>query len=122
LVDQVQKRKDCCPAGNCAECNQDGRLTDALTITGNLRQNVVFGQPDFGQVVQGVHARAPLGVHVRWQKGSGHFVGVHGYTLLDNKLKVHVADPWHGPQEWEYGKPYLLDDGAGTWNASYWTR
>ncbi len=115
----------CCQTPGSAACNVPFFLDRALTSSGNLAGTasgaVGFGPvaPAAASVVDQIDAGRPLGCHISWNGGGGHFNVIYGYDAANQD--VDVADPSFGNQTIPYATFVASYRSAGCWDFSYLT-
>ena len=113
---------ECCTKGT--PCNQEERLTDALTIPEiNRLKRTYFRALTFEEVQKEIDAGRPVCARIKWDGFGAHFVVLTGYEILrSGDRHVHVEDPAHPSSIVEYEEfrdAYYTD---GTWVETYTVR
>lgn len=88
----------CCAQPLPSGCNIPGYLDQALTKTGNLAALVGGALPFSGgvgsNIDQEIDAGRPIGCHISWRGGGGHFNAIYGYD--PSNQDVDVGDSYYG--------------------------
>lgn len=116
----------CCATPGAGSCNQPYYLDIALTWVGHLAQPCIgtaialasagAGTPSIEDEINAGH---PVGCHISWSGGGGHFNAIHGYDT--NTQDVDVADPYYSTHTLPYAVFKTKYQSTGSWDASYLT-
>lgn len=116
----------CCTAPGSPACNQPYYLDVALSWVGHLAQpcigtaiDLVAGGPGPASLETEINGGRPVGCHISWSGGGGHFNVIYGYDT--GTQDVDVADPYYSTHTLPYAAFKTGYQGAGTWDASYLT-
>ena len=116
----------CCVTPGSAPCNQPYYLDIALRSVGHLAQPCIGTAIALGSAAAGspsvedeINAGRPVGCHISWSGGGGHFNAIYGYDT--NTQDVDVADPFFSTHTLPYAAFQTKYQGTGTWDASYLT-
>jgi hypothetical protein len=109
----------CCSQPFPSTCNQAYYLDRALTVVGHLAAPPSSGALPFASVTNEINAGRPLGCHITWSDGSGHFNAIYGYDA--SVFDVDVGDPYYGNQTLPYSAMTNSYQGSGVWDYSYLT-
>jgi hypothetical protein len=111
----------CCSNPTSPQCNQDGYLDQALTVTGNL-SSWAAGQLGFAGVQAEINSQRALALRIGWNGGGGHFIAVAGYKDTGIQQTVDVKDPWYGDSTIPYNTLLSSYQGSGTCTHYYYTK
>lgn len=118
---------NCCTTPGSSTCNQPYYLDLALTWVGHLAQPCILNAIPLASnggaapsVEDEIDAGRPIGCHISWSGGGGHFNAIHGYDR--NTQDVDVADPFYSTHTLPYSVFQTKYQSTGTWDASYLTK
>lgn len=111
----------CCSAPVPLPCNVPYVLDIPLTTSGNLNGQPIASAWPFLNVQNEINAGRPIGCHIAWAGGGGHFVAISGYDASVGD--VYVADPLSGPNG-TTSIPYssFVTSSSGSWDYTYLTQ
>jgi hypothetical protein len=116
----------CCAAPSSGPCNKPWYLDAALTWVGHLAQPCIgtsialgTGGPGTVSIEDEINGGRPVGCHISWSGGGGHFNAIYGYDTATGD--VDVADPHYSIVTLPYTVFQTKYQGTGSWDASYLT-
>jgi papain like cysteine protease AvrRpt2 len=127
LMTQCQIASACLNLACCVDpappppwpCNAPYYLDQALTQTGNLAAPATNGALPFASVTTEIDAGRPVGCHISWSGGGGHFNAIYGYDAANQD--VDLGDPYYGNQTLPYATLVSSYQNLGAWDYSYLT-
>ena len=116
---------DCCDSPVPGACNVTWFLDSALSVTGNFVSRT--GVSTYDMVKSELEAGRPVGARVGWSGGGGHFMVIHGCTILQI---LGAGIPLFAIDDPIYGKSWVTVasfssggyQGSGTWTHTYFTK
>jgi hypothetical protein len=117
---EIGNAVDCSQTPTPNQCNREGRLGTALTVTGNLRQILPDSHLGFADVKGWVNAGFPVAARIIWHGGGAHVVLLDGYREYQSGARqVHVQDSYYGPS-YQYFEDFVADyPPGGNWQDTY---
>ena len=102
-----------------APCNRPHRLEIALQAVGCFH-SLQAVRLSFRRASREINADRPIGVHIQWTGGGGHFVMLTGY--YDKAQAIVVDDPHYGRSIVRFGSFPARHQTGGSWTHSYFVR
>lgn len=114
---------NCCGSDGPSGCNQSWHLESALARVGHY-DRIVSHAESFAVIQSEIGAGRPLGCHIAWNGGGGHFVVIGGWSIApDGTEWVDVYDPFFGFTQKTYSSFCAAYHAHGDiWGWTYFTR
>lgn len=110
----------CCNTPFPAACDRDWYLDRALTRTGNF---VSIANPvSWETVEQEINQGRVLGARIGWFGRGGHFMVIHGTSVIAEQQFLHIDDPISGKSMLPYDQFLNNYEGNGRWTHTYFTQ
>ena len=126
-VASKELRLGCCPerpGDPCpGNCDVPWQLNLALKRVGHL--DSTLGQAaTFAAVQAEINSQQPIGCHITWVLGSGHFVAITGWSLgASGTSYVDIKDPFYGPTTLPFSQFSTAYQKSGdSWDYTYFTK
>lgn len=91
VVDQSFQRNNCCTDGSSENCNQPNELDLAMSAVG-IVVTPIPSDVIFETLKEQIDEAKPIGVRVT-RNGSGHYMLITGYAIVDGKKMIQVENP-----------------------------